>query len=404
MGTPTGRASWHLRSNAVVILYILAALSTGIVQRSLGEVKLSWLTIHLLLLGASSNAIVTWSDHFVSALLWTRSHDRRRQMTILILLNGGIIGVLVAVSAHIGWLIIASATLVSAVIVFYLHGIALLIKQSLSKRFVPVIRYYQSAALFILIGVLLGVIDTFKHDKDPWQPRIALAHLHANLLGWVGLTIMGTLVTLWPTMLRAQIHPRAISFAAKGLKFIFVGTLGAILSALIGAQSILAISILIYSVGVAITLAPSMFLIRTKKPDRASSWMLFTGIIGLMLLLTGDFIVVVFYRSPEKILAAIEGHILLVFTLWLLPTLLGSLIYLLPVVLGRGPAANRELEKIMNRGWRWRIMLLPTASLFLLLPSAFHPFGDGLIVLALGVFLGLALRAMWRARERSTAF
>jgi len=404
MSTPTGRADWHFRSNIVVILYLLAALLTGIIQGSGGDSKPSWLVIHLLLLGATSNAIVTWSEHFVGALLWARSHDRHRQMTMMILINGGIIGVLVAVPAHIGWLIMTSATLVGAVIIFYLRGITLLVKQSLNKRFVPVIRYYQSAALFLLIGILLGVIDAFKDENDPWQSRIALAHLHANLLGWVGFTIIGTLITLWPTVLGTQIHPRAISFAAKGLKFILIGTVGAISSALIGQRSFLAVSIVVYCVGVIITLGLSVFLIRAKKPDRASPWMLLTGVVGLLLLLAGDFLIVVSHHSTEAVMAAVDGHSLLIFTLWLFPTLLGSLIYLLPVVLGRGPRATKEFAEIMNRGWRWRIMLLPLASLFLLLPSTFHALGQTLTVIALGIFLALTLRAIWAGKQRSDAF
>jgi len=404
MSKAVGRADWHLRSNLVVITYLIAALFTAIIQRGGRDNELSWLAIHLLLLGATSNAIVTWSDHFVSALLWARPPDRRRQINVLIFLNIGIIGVLVAVPARIGWLIIASAMIVSTIIVFYLCAIAKLVKQSLNKRFVPVIRYYQSAALFILVGILLGVIDTFKVEKDPWQPRIALAHFHANLLGWVGLTIIGTLVTLWPTVLGAQIHSRAISFSTQGLRFLVIGTAGTILSALIGQKSILAISIVIYSIGVAITLGLSVLLMRSKKPDSASSWMLLTGAIGLILLLAGDFIVVISRHTPEKILTEVEGHSLLIFTLWLFPTLLGSLIYLLPVVLGRGPAATKKFAKIMNRGWRWRILLLPIASFFLLMPSRFHPLGGILTMLALGIFLSLTLRAIWSRRERLGTF
>ena len=201
-----------------------------------------------------------------------------------------------------------------------------------------------------------------------------------------------------------QIHSRAISSAAKGLKFIFGATIGIIFSALIGQQIILAVSIVIYLIGATISLAPAVLLIRTKKPDRSSSWMLLTGAIGLVLLLVGDFIIVVSHHSSEKILKAVEGHVLLIFTLWLFPTLLGSLIYLLPVVLGRGPEGSRELEEIMTRGWRWRSMLLPLASFFLLLPLKFHVLGSALTMLALGIFLSLTWRAMWRGKQRSATF
>ena len=403
MSRLAGRADWHLRSNLVVIFYLVAALIAEFIQRIAGEKKLSWLVIHLLLLGAISNAIVTWSNHFVSALLWARGHDYHRQMVVLIFFNVGIVGVLVAVSFHLPWLIIACATLVSLTMVYYLRGISVLVKKSLNKRFVPIIRYYQSAAMFILIGILLGVIDTFTDDKDPWQPRIALAHLHANLLGWVGLTIIGTLVTLLPTVLGAQIHPRAISFAGNGLKVLLVGSVGIVVTAFLGQRGFLAVSIITYAAGAAITLAPALLLLRSNRPDRASSWMLLNGAIGLIVLLLSDVIVIVSSPSPEKILVTIEGHALLIFTLWLFPTLLGALTYLLPVVLARGPAATKKFAETMNQGWWWRILILPTASLLLFLPSMFHPLGDALIIFALGLFLSLTVMAIWNGSKSSIA-
>jgi nitrite reductase (NO-forming) len=183
-----------------------------------------------------------------------------------------------------------------------------------------------------------------------------------------------------------------------------VGATGAILSALMAPRILLATSIATYFIGAALTFAPSMFLLRAKKPDRASAWMLLSGAIGFLLLLIGDFIVVVSHHSPEKILAAVEGRALLIFTLWLFPSLLGAMTYLLPVVLGRGPASTKVFAEIMNRGWQWRVMLLPLASIFLLLPSRFHPLGGALTMIALAVFLGLTVRATWSGKTRSVAF
>lgn len=394
-----GRADWHMRANAVVILYLVAALIFGIFQKTSEGGEPAWLTVHLLLLGAVTNAIVTWSDHFVSALLWARSQDRSRQMTIISLLNIGIVGVLVSVSKHAHVILILSALLMAGVIAYYLRGITGLIKGSLNKKFKGVVAFYQLAALMILVGMTLGVIDAFKSDEDLWQARITLAHLHANLLGWVGLTIIGTLVTLWPTVLRTQMHDRAIVNAKLGLKFLVSGIVGSLVGSLINQPSILALSITIYLAGSILTLAPAAMLLRRRLPDRSSSWMLFMGVVGLAVLLSSEFILVLELKKPEKILASIEGHLLLIFTLWLLPILLGALTYLLPVVLGRGPASNRELETTLNYGWRWRIYILPLSSVFQILPDRFHNVGRILAALALGIFLALTLIAMRKARR-----
>lgn len=394
-----GRADWHLRANAFVILYLIAALASGVFQTSSEGGEPAWLTVHLLLLGATTNAIVTWSDHFVSALLWARSQNRTRQITIISLLNVGIVGVLVAVTLHVHWLVVACALLIGGVITYYLRGMSGLIKTSLNKKFKGVIAFYQFAGLMILIGIILGVIDSFKGDGDIWQSRIALAHLHANLLGWVGLTIIGTLVTLWPTVLRTQMHPKAISAAKLGLKFLVVGVLGSVLGSLSDWSWVLAASIVIYLLGAVITLTPAALLMRKRLPDRSSSWMMLTGSAGLVFLLIGDFTLVEMHRNSEKILSSIETHLLLIFTLWLLPILLGALTHLLPVVLGRGPASNRELESILNFGWQWRIFLLPLSSVFQIFSARFHDVGRLIAAVALGVFLLLALVAMRKARS-----
>jgi nitrite reductase (NO-forming) len=398
-----GRADWHLRANALVIAYLVAALFSGIFVKGAEGGQPAWLTVHLLLLGAVTNAIVTWSDHFVSALLWARTQNRTRQMRIVLLLNIGIIGVLISVSRHLQWLVTISATLIVFVIAFYLRGMTTLIKRSLNKRFTGVIAFYQWAGLMILVGIFLGVLDASKGDKDIWQSRITLAHLHANLLGWVGLTIIGTLVTLWPTVLRTQMHPDAISRAKLGLKILIIGTGGAIVGALFDQPWILELSIAMYLLGVIVTLLPAGVLLRKRIPDQSSSWMMFSGALGLAFLLIGDFCLVIVARTPEKILTAIEAHLLLIFTLWLLPILLGALTYLLPVVLGRGPASNRRLEVILNFGWKWRIFLLPLSSALQISPNRFHIVGQLLAALALGIFLILSVIVMRKSRSVTTS-
>lgn len=398
-----GRAEWHFRANALVIAYLLAALFSGVFQEGSDGGTPGWLTVHLLLLGAATNAIITWSDHFVSALLWARSQDRTRQMIVITLLNLGIVGVLFSVSLHIQWLVFTTAGSIGGVILYYLSGIASLIKKSLNKKFKGVIAFYQFAGLMILIGVILGAVDASRSDEDLWQSRITLAHLHANLLGWVGLTIIGTLVTLWPTVLRTQMRPDAISRAKLGLKFLVVGVLASILGSLVDQPWLLSASIVVYLFGAVIALLPSALLLRRRMPDRSSSWLMLTGTMGLSILLIGDACLALTQRDPERILSSLESHLLLVFTLWLLPILLGALTYLLPVVLGRGPLSSRKLEVVLNFGWKWRILLLPISSVFQILPERFHIMGRLLAALALGTFLVLVLAALRKARSFTTS-
>ena len=53
------RRSWQLRANAVVLAYVLAAVVVLAADGLVPDQR--WLAIHLLLLGAVTNAVVTWS-------------------------------------------------------------------------------------------------------------------------------------------------------------------------------------------------------------------------------------------------------------------------------------------------------------------------------------------------------
>ena len=81
------RASWHVRANAPVVGWLLLVLATSFVHPLLAQPR--WLLIHLLLLGAVTNAIVVWSAHFTEALLRSAPgpHARQAQALRLILLH-----------------------------------------------------------------------------------------------------------------------------------------------------------------------------------------------------------------------------------------------------------------------------------------------------------------------------
>lgn len=396
------RADWHLRANIFALLYLLAALISGIYSAFSSEGHLSWLTVHLLLFGAITNGILTWSEHFVAALLWSRAEGRLRQVRAILALNLGILGVLVGTTMDIKWLVAVSALLAGGLISLYLWGIYESISQTLNKRYVGLIRYYQYAGFAILFGLIFGTIVVFKAHEDPWQPKLALAHLYVNLLGWVGLTIIGTLITFWPTILRTPMHSKAVKLGEIGLRFLVVGILTVVTAALFYSNKFIALGILIYLIGLIIALTPAALVIKERIPDRASSWMVATGVLGFALLLVLEIYLAFRSNSAEGLHESIEDNSLVIFVVWLLPIFLGSLTYLLPVVLGRGPKVNRELEEIINFGWHWRVLIFPLSSVLLLFTD-YHDAGYILAGAGLGIFLILAFVTMVRAKKHSPA-
>ena len=87
-----GRAAWHWRANAVVVAYLAATL---VVMGFHVEGKTSaWLPVHVLLLGAATNAIVVWTLHFTTTLLHPVQKQAPRYLPRLVVLNVAVLGIL----------------------------------------------------------------------------------------------------------------------------------------------------------------------------------------------------------------------------------------------------------------------------------------------------------------------
>ena len=90
-----------------------------------------------------------------------------------------------------------------------------------------------------------------EQPADPWHARLVVAHSLMMALGWLGLTVTGTLVTFWPTMLRARMDDRAESLARQALPILIGGVLVSVAGALIGSSQLTALGLITYAGGLA---------------------------------------------------------------------------------------------------------------------------------------------------------
>ncbi|HEX7716887.1 MAG TPA: copper oxidase, partial [Marmoricola sp.] len=201
--TRATRGFWPLR-DIPVVLWLAAVVVVALAHPLVPAPR--WLLIHLLLLGAVTHAILVWSRYFADALLHTRPRpsDRRVQSVRLLLLNGGVAAVLTGVVSEVWPVTVLGATAVAAAVLW--HGTALLLhlRRSLPSRFGATVRYYVAAAALLPVGLTLGTLLA-RGLGDPQHEQVMVAHVAVNVLGWMGLTVVGTLVTLWPTMLRTRV-------------------------------------------------------------------------------------------------------------------------------------------------------------------------------------------------------
>jgi len=252
---PTGqgpRRSWHLRANAIVLLYVALALVTLAFQGSDALPVPRWLAVHLLLLGAATNAIVTWTEHFAVALLRSAAPPRAVAAARLVALNAAIAGVLVGVAADVPVLTMVAATLLGLVVLAHLGALVRISRHALMSRFAGTIAFYVAAGIALTAGIALGTVVSVGHLEHATHEQLHAAHVHANVLGWIGLTVLGTLFTLWPTVLRTRMVDDVMRTAKVCLALVVTGVTLAVVGLATGIRPAAVGGLALYAGGVGV--------------------------------------------------------------------------------------------------------------------------------------------------------
>jgi nitrite reductase (NO-forming) len=397
------RTTWHLAVGALVAGWLLAAATVGLLSLLdlFGDLG-TWLMIHLLLLGAVSNAILIWSTYFAAALLRLPGPTSRRgEASRLALFNAGALIVVVAMTHRAWWALVGGAALASTAVAW--HALVLLsrMRRSLPSRFGMTVRYYLAAAALLPVGIALGAVMAPDDLDQGAHARLALAHVGINLFGWMGLTVLGTLVTLWPTMLHTRIADGAERAARRALPVLLTSVVVLATGALAGSRALTVAGILGYLSGMAVAGRPLAQEARHHPPGTYATWSVLAGSVWL----TGSVaaLAVIVATSPGWEQAAdsadhLAGPLLVGFAA---QTLLGALSYLIPVVLGGGPTAARASIRMLDTAGGSRVVVVNAGLAVALLPL---PAPAGALVLvavlgALALFLPLAIRAVLVARR-----
>lgn len=388
-----GPGSFPLRDRPTIVWLALALLA--IVLHPLGG-DTSWLAIHLLLLGALSHAIIVWSTHFAQALLKTpeRVDPRRAQEARILTLAAGAALVIVGVSVPVSWLTDLGALLVAGAVGWHAIALARRLRISLPGRFRITLTYYFAAAGALVVGATFGAILA-RHPGGELHARIFLAHTLVMLLGWVGLTVLGTLLTLWPTMLRTRMDERAEKLTRQALPIAGVALLGIALAALWGPKRLVAGFIALYLLAVLWWGRALWRPARVAPPRHFATWSVTAALLWFVLLLV---VLVPGVGSSESWAALIGDYdsiALIAAVGFAAQLLLGALAYLVPVVLGGGAGAWRAAQTWFDRATVTRVVLTNGGLILwlLALPAGAHLVALILTIGALAAFLPLLLLA-----------
>lgn len=394
----TGRARWHRRASLLPVAYLGGLVALGFVHPFLPGWR--WLAIHLLLLGAVTNAILVWSAHFTAAVLRSPVPSRRRSETVrLAVLNVGVCAVLVGGAADRPWAGVGGAVLVFAAVAAHLAWLARRLRRALPSRFRVTVHYYLAAGLALLAGVPVGAGMLLTDDAHRF--RLVLFHAHVNLLGWVTLTVLGTLLTLWPTMLRTRMADGAARVAAVALPLVCFGLLLLGLGLLAWWRAVTAVGLGLFVLGVLVALRPALAVARSRPPYAFATWSLAAAAGWLLVALAVDAVTLLTAAEPTAA-AARFGQVLTPLLVGFVgQVLVGALTYLLPVVLGGGPAPARARAELLDRHGPQRVAMTNAALAVFALPSPpYVRITTSLLILAALVqFLLPAARVLLTARS-----
>ena len=219
-GPPGGRTSrrgvgpfGRLRAVALVAAAYTAAL-LGWFAFGRGLPGGRWLGVHLFTLGIVTNLILALSDHFARTLTHKGGERARWHLAFT---NAGVVALLWSIPNGVDWVVALGATILVIEVMASYRTLRRLRKTALAGRFDWIVRVYERAHGAFVHGAILGALIGTGVLGGGWVLSARVAHLHVNVLGWAGLTLLATVVFFGPTIVRTRIEPGADARAARAL-------------------------------------------------------------------------------------------------------------------------------------------------------------------------------------------
>jgi len=364
-------------------------------------------TVHLFTLGVLTNLVLTFSEHFSRTL--TRTPGERAWWWP-VLTNLAILAVLAGV--HTRWLplLVGGATALIAVVFLAYRRLRSMRRAAVGARFVWIVRLYERAHGAFIHGAVLGGLLGAGVLSGSWFGAARLAHLHTNILGWGGLTLLATLVFFGPTMARTRIEPGADATAARALAAgasaltvaviaLFMAGIGGVWGVLL--HAVAGAGLAVFALSATLVCLPVARAVR-RGPATAARPLILSVCTWLVVVVWVDAVVVT--AQAWRFLDALG---LVALTGVLGQAILGTLIYLAPMLLGRTTSSREALRSRLDRGAWTRAVVMSAGVLSLALGAA--RVLDTLPLLALGWSLLFAtvaatlLVALWpTARSPAT--
>jgi hypothetical protein len=391
-------------SVVIAAAFLALAALAAVARPLLGPGVSPWLPLHLALAGGATTAIAGVMPFFVAAL--AAGHPaalRVRASAVGLVVTGALLVAVRGFVPSLGWLPALGG-------VIFLAGIAataLAVRGSgragLMVRRPVVTLGYTFALVNVAIGALLGTLAV-----AGWLPVIerwaALrpAHAWTNLIGFVSVVIVATLLHFLPTVLGTRIVPRrsailAVLALAMGSPLVVVGT-GAGLGAIAGGGAALS---LIGAGALALEAARDVRARGRWTTDPAWHLVAEVGLLaGVAWFVVG--IVLASWRivafalglAPDAWSTPLVGAPLAIG--WVVGVLIASWTHLLPSIGPGGPPEHAAQRRILGRAAVARVVAFNVGVLLLAVgwPMAIAPLAIAGLALVVAVVIASAVLAL----------
>ncbi|WP_298458206.1 multicopper oxidase domain-containing protein [uncultured Cellulomonas sp.] len=362
------RSRWHVRANSLVVGWLLVAAVLAGAHRAVPQAQ--WLMVHALLLGAVSTAILIWSAHFAEALRRRPLPGGHRGQAVRLAGHTiGAVGVIAGLVTGMWPVVVAGATAVAGVAAVHLGVLLAQNRQPIATGLGWTTWYFVAATATLPVGAALGAVLARPDLAGDAAARAYVAHVVVMLLGWVGLTVVGTLATLWPTMLRVQVDAAAQRAARHALALLGGALVAALIGAATGARPVTATGLFLYAAGIAWAVRPLVVQARHRPPAAFAPWSVgfaMLWLLGAVLTWAWGIGSAVDWPAAQASFGPVLAPLAVGFAA---QVLLGALCHLGPMVLGGGPAAVRTAIALVDRGATARVVLTNGGLLLFVLPA-----------------------------------
>ncbi|MER0071462.1 beta-carotene 15,15'-monooxygenase [Corynebacterium sp. KPL2850] len=374
------RSRWHILTAALIGAWVLIGIGINVAGH-LGAPVVWWDLIHPLTIGALTTAIIVFSTHFTEALTRTANNGYRGVGARVALIQVGLILLIIDRTGY-DWGLLADAAslLIIAALAWQLVFIYTRLRGSLSGSFAVTVPFYAAASIFMIASVILVILSG--NGVGNYSFLVA-AHSRGMVWGFAWLTIVGTIVTLLPTLSNTAISPIARARCTRGLIVYCAGLALTMVCGAVGWTRAAGIAQLLVVLAAIMIIQPVLATVLGRNPElTTASVSVIAGLLWMLALCAGDAVSAALGAYPRAI------------TLFLVPAFIGGgvlqlvtgvLHHLLPTLVGGGPARVHHGRATADRTGFARLVLINLGALL----SLVNALPAGLILMGIGLALNV---------------